>query len=164
MSKPVTTTRATSEKAPVENLFNNKLGVKLLSESAKLPTYGTDGAACFDLYASDSVSVAACRSKVVPLGVAFDIPNDHVMLVFSRSGHAYKNGIRLANCVGVIDSDYRGEVSVKLHNDSAEAFSVCLGDRVAQAMLLPVSRFDLVQVAEISETSRGAGGFGSTGA
>lgn len=150
--------------APAGNYFAPTLGVKLLNDSAKMPTYGSEGAACFDLYASDSLGINPGRSKVVPTGVAFEIPADHVMLVFSRSGHGYKHGVRLANCVGVIDSDYRGEVVAKLHNDGADGFSVNIGDRVAQAMLLPVSRFELVQVDELSETDRGAGGFGSTGA
>jgi dUTP pyrophosphatase len=149
---------------PSDNYFAPTLGVKLLTESARMPTYGSDGAACFDLYASDSIGVNPGRSKVVSTGVAFEIPADHVMLVFSRSGHGYKHGIRLANCVGVIDSDYRGEVVAKLHNDSSEGFHVTIGDRIAQAMLLPVSRFELVQVDELSKTERGAGGFGSTGA
>ena len=140
-----------------------QLRVKLLSESALLPVYATEGAACFDLHATDTLGVPAGRARAVPTGLAFEVPADHVMLVFSRSGHGFKNGVRLSNSVGVIDSDYRGEVQVKLHNDSATDFIVAHGDRIAQAMILPVARFELVQADELSDTARGAGGLGSTG-
>lgn len=105
-------------------------------------------------------------------GLAFDIPEGHVMLVFSRSGHGFKYDVRLANCVGVIDSDYRGEVMVKLtkdytlsdEDDHSVPFSVRPGDRIAQAMIIPVERISFAEVDEISSTSRGTGGFGSSGA
>lgn len=151
--------------APVaDSLFEpSKLKVKLLSESAKMPVYATSGAACFDLHANDSVGVVSGHSIEVATGLAFEVPVDHVMLVFSRSGHGFKNGVRLANSVGVIDSDYRGEVKVKLHNDGQNDFVVEIGSRVAQAMVLPVTRMPLVQVEDLSETERGEAGFGSTG-
>lgn len=85
------------------------------------------------------------------------------MLIYSRSGHGFKHGVRLANAVGVIDSDYRGEVQVKLVNDGGMPFYVNKGDRIAQAMLVPVQQFQLAEVEDLSETARGAGGFGSTG-
>lgn len=97
-------------------------------------------------------------------GLAFEIPPGWVMLIFSRSGHGFKSQTRLANCVGVIDSDYRGQVSVRLTVDAGGGLSVAHGDRIAQAMLVPIPRVELIEVDELSDTERGAGGFGSTGA
>lgn len=85
------------------------------------------------------------------------------MMVYSRSGHGFKSDVRLANCVGVIDSDYRGEVKVKLTNDGNEYMQVNEGDRIAQAMIIPVEQVKFIEVAELSDTERGTGGFGSTG-
>ncbi|UZZ64531.1 dUTPase [Curvibacter phage PCA1] len=150
--------------ADFDSLFEpSKLKVKLLSDAAQMPVYASTGAACFDLHASDSVGVVGGHSVEVGTGLAFEVPVDHVMLVFSRSGHGFKNGVRLANSVGVIDSDYRGEVKIKLHNDGQNDFVVELGARVAQAMVLPIARMPLVQVEELSETDRGEAGIGSTG-
>lgn len=147
-----------------DSLFEpSKLKIKLLTESAQMPQYATGGAACFDLHANDSVGVVPGHSVEVSTGLAFEVPVDHVMLVFSRSGHGFKSGVRLANSVGVIDSDYRGEVKVKLHNDSQSDFIVDQGARVAQAMVLPIARMPLLQVEELSNTERGNAGFGSTG-
>jgi dUTP pyrophosphatase len=109
-------------------------------------------------------AVAPGRSIVVDTGLAVEIPAGFVMLVFSRSGHGFKSGVRLANSVGVIDSDYRGEVKVKLQNDGSTNFEVMPGDRVAQAMLLPVPVVSLEWADELSDTERGANGHGSTGA
>ena len=86
-----------------------------------------------------------------------------MLLIYSRSGHGFKNDIRLANCTGVIDSDYRGEVKVKLTSDGDCDFAVNAGDRIAQAMLIPVPKVELMAVTELSDTERGTGGFGSTG-
>lgn len=147
-----------------DSLFEpSKLKVKLLNDAAQMPQYATGGAACFDLHANDSVGVVGGHSVEVSTGLAFEVPVDHVMLVFSRSGHGFKNGVRLANSVGVIDSDYRGEVKVKLHNDGQGDFVVEQGARVAQAMVLPITRMPLLQVEELSATERGEAGFGSTG-
>lgn len=140
------------------------LSVKRLTDSATIPTYGTAGAACFDLYADDTVSIWPGKAATVKTSLTFGIPDGYVMLVFSRSGHGFKNGVRLVNSVGVVDSDYRGEVMVRLKNDGSELFNVTLGDRIAQAMLLPVERFDLVETDDVGTTERGAKGFGSTGA
>ena len=85
------------------------------------------------------------------------------MMVYSRSGHGFKSGIRLANGTGVIDSDYRGEVMVKMHNDGSSAVLITAGERIAQAMIVPVSQVELTVVDELSDTARGSGGFGSTG-
>lgn len=141
------------------------LRVKRLHDDALLPTYGTEGAACFDLYALHCGVVTETGPEVFRTGLAFEVPADHVMLIYSRSGHGFKNDIRLANCVGVIDSDYRGEVQVKLTcDDNFGEFKVTKGDRIAQAMLIPYPRVRLLEAGELSTTGRGAGGFGSTGA
>lgn len=145
------------------NLATHTLKVKRLDERAQLPTYGTEGAACFDLYALQGGVAYSGGSVLIRTGLSFDIPEGWAMLVYSRSGHGFKNAIRLANCTGVIDSDYTGEVMVKLANDSDFSFTINAGDRVAQAMLVPVQRFSFVEVRELKETDRGEGGFGSTG-
>ena len=142
--------------------------VKLIPE-AKTPTYATDGSAAFDLYAATyhkgtfegSVQVTA----IFGTGLSFEVPVGHVMLIFSRSGHGFKNNVRLANCVGVIDSDYRGEVMVKLTYDSNGNTGLRFdsGDRIAQAMILPIERVSFTEVDSLSETERGTGGFGSSG-
>lgn len=140
-----------------------KLKVKL-SADATMPTYGTAGAACFDLYAAEDQHIVAGRAGAIHTGVSFEIPTGYVMHVYSRSGHGFKNDIRLSNCVGVIDSDYRGEVMVKLRNDGKhDTFVVRKGDRIAQAMITSTVAVQLI-TAELNETDRGANGFGSTGA
>lgn len=135
--------------------------VKKVWHDARLPMYASKGAACFDLFAH----VFNEKLNAWGTGLSFEIPEGHVMLIYSRSGHGYKYGVRLANCVGVIDSDYRGEVSVKLVADSQEAMNLNLqpGDRIAQGMIVPVDHVVFDVVAELSETDRGEGGFGSTG-
>lgn len=134
--------------------------VKKLDRDAQLPVYGSEGAACFDLYANNLRG-----DTTYGTGLAFEVPEGHVMLIFSRSGHGYKQGVRLANCVGVIDSDYRGEVSVKLHQDrrDVDIYNAKCGERIAQAMIIPVDHVTFEEVEELSSTERGAGGFGSTG-
>ena len=149
--------------AELKNYSLKTLSVKRLSDSAQVPTYGSAGAACFDLYADDTLAIAPGRAGTIKTSVSFDIPSGYVMLVFSRSGHGFKNGVRLVNSVGVVDSDYRGEVMVRLKNEGSEPFLVTLGDRVAQAMLLPVERFELVETDDVGITERGTAGFGSTG-
>lgn len=141
-----------------------KVKIKLTHTSAKIPTYGSDGAACFDLYAIDNHEISpAGGAKAIPTGLAFEIPQGHVMMVYSRSGHGFKNGVRLANATGVIDSDYRGEVMVKLTNDGNSWFDIKSGDRIAQAMIIPVEQVEFDAVDDLSDTERGTGGFGSTG-
>lgn len=153
-----------AEFSPVLSNTHIDVNIKLLSPSAKVPTYGTAGAACFDLYAADTVAVLPGRSAVVKTDVAFEVPDGHVLKIYSRSGHGFKNGVRLANGTGIVDSDYRGHVPVCLHNDGRETFVVRQGDRVAQAMVEPVLRVEFNVVDELSETARGENGFGSTGA
>ena len=137
---------------------------KKLHPDAVVPKYATPGAACFDLHAIEGGEVSPCGGTMNFLtGLAFDVPSGYVMLIYSRSGHGFKNSIRLVNGTGVIDSDYRGDVAVKLRNDSALRFDVTKGDRIAQAMLVPVPQVELVEVEDLSDTERGTGGFGSTG-
>lgn len=136
------------------------LKVKRLHPDAKLPVYATPGSACFDLAALREGFVDP--TWVFETGLAFEVPKGHAMMIFSRSGQGFINNIRLANCVGVIDSDYRGEVKVKLTTDADSAY-VKAGDRIAQAMILPIEQVKFEEVSELGETERGVGGFGSTG-
>lgn len=140
-----------------------KLKVKKLHPDAVIPTYATDGSACFDLYALDFEGENKTGTLVIKTGLAFEIPDGWQMLIFSRSGHGFKHDVRLANCVGVIDSDYRGEIKVKITLDRDGSFIVNQGDRIAQAQLIPVHRVTFEEVSELAETARGEGGFGSTG-
>ncbi len=145
-----------------------RMRVKRLNADAIVPQYATPGAACFDLHSTDQGMVSKDAALVLGTGLAFEIPQDHVMLIFSRSGHGFKNDVRLSNCVGVIDSDYRGEVKVKLAKDGPDGIrgvmSVEKGERIAQAMVIPVQRVVLECADDLSATERGDGGFGSTGA
>lgn len=144
------------------NTINIK--VKQINENAILPKYSTEGAACFDLYATSSTIVNPHEgSTFIGTGLTFEIPVGFVMLVYSRSGHGFKNDIRLCNSVGVIDSDYRGEVMVKLHNDGVNPYTVSQGERIEQAMIVPYFQANVVVSDELYDTSRGIGGFGSTG-
>ena len=138
------------------------LKFKKLHPDAVTPTYATDGSACFDLTAiSREKSFNTCLYQT---GLAFEIPKGYVMLVYSRSGHGFNKDIRLSNCVGVVDSDYTGEVMVKLTFDEAGRPDFPLvGDRIAQAMLIPIQRLGLIETDTLNETERGANGFGSTG-
>lgn len=142
-----------------------KLNVLRMHKDVKLPTYATDGSGCFDLYANGLSGYSDCAATY-NTGLKFEIPEGYVMLVYSRSGHGFRDNIRLANCVGVIDSDYRGELMVKLTNDSEEVGMIKMpvhGDRIAQALIVPIPKVEFVEVAELSSTVRGEGGLGSTG-
>lgn len=139
-----------------------KIKIKKLSKEAVTPSYATDGSGAFDLTCTNS-------SVVLPhgffhTGLAFEIPKGSVMLLFSRSGHGFAKDIRLANCVGVIDSDYRGEVKIKLANDGVHFQKFNAGERIAQAIVIPVPQVEFEVTEELEETERGEGGFGSTGA
>lgn len=144
--------------------------VHRLTNTAMLPTYGSAGAACFDLHADAiqgsplGATLPAGRSLDIGTGLAFEIPPGFCMRIYSRSGHGFKNGVRLANCVGVIDSDYRGEVRVKLTHDGHRDLPVRSGDRIAQAEICPIFRVDFEDADSLSATDRGSNGFGSTGA
>lgn len=145
-----------------------KVRFKKLSPQAIVPTYAHNGDACFDIYAlgdmEKPVDIRPDGAAVIPTGISFEVPMGYVMLVFSRSGHGFKNGVRLGNAVGVIDAGYRGELKVSLHNDGRARFKVAHGDRIAQAMIIPRPAIELEEAGELSDSSRGTGGLGSTGA
>lgn len=141
-----------------------KINFKRLNSKAIMPIYATSGSACFDMCATEHGVVSPGGSLIVETGLSVEIPQGYGLFLFSRSGHGFKNSIRLANCVGVIDSDYRGEIMVKLSNDGLMPFTIAAGDRVCQGVLLPAIQAELVEVEQLSDTERGAGGFGSTGA
>lgn len=137
--------------------------VKVKSGLATLPRQSTAGAAGYDIFTASEAIIPPRGAAVVKTGLHVQIPPHTVLLVYSRSGHGFNHGIRLANCTGVIDSDYRGEILVKLQNDSDKEFKVEVGDKVAQAVLMPFFRMDFETVDELDESDRGTGGFGSTG-
>lgn len=137
-----------------------------IGDTIPFPFYASAGAAAMDLHAcvEAPVTVAPRDLVSIPTGIAIALPSaDHVALVFARSGLGIKHGISLANGVGVIDSDYRGEISVGLTNLSDVPYTIQPGDRIAQLAVMPVVRAQLTQVDELDKTDRGAGGFGSTG-
>lgn len=140
-----------------------KVNVKKLSENAKLPAYGSEYAAGADLYAAEPVCIAPGETAFVHTGIAVELPAGTVGLVYARSGLACKQDLAPANKVGVIDCDYRGEVMVALHNHGHETRSVERGDRIAQLVIAPYYTAAFTEAEELSETVRGAGGFGSTG-
>jgi dUTP pyrophosphatase len=145
-----------------------KLKIKRLDERAIIPKFATDGAACFDLHAIDGDVFEShptdAKAAIFRTGLAFEIPPGYVMNVYSRSGHGFKDAMRLSNCVGVIDSDYRGEIKVALRVDGESRTLVRTGDRIAQAMIVALPVVQIEEVDELSDTARGASGFGSTGA
>ena len=139
--------------------------IKQLKEHAAIPSYGSAEAAGADLYAclETAVEIAAGGTAMIPTGLAMELPEGTVGLVYARSGLASKKGLAPANKVGVIDSDYRGEVMVALHNHSAQAAVVEPGERIAQLVIAPVLRAAFAETDALSDTVRGEGGFGSTG-
>ena len=139
--------------------------VKILKEGAKLPTYGTVEAAGADLYAcvQEPAVIAPGASVFIPTGIALEVPKGCAGLIYARSGLATKRGLAPANKVGVIDSDYRGELMVSLHNHGTAAQTVEPRERVAQLVVAPYITADFEEADELSDTVRGAGGFGSTG-
>lgn len=139
--------------------------IKKLSQGAKLPTYGTDLSAGADLSAclEEAVTIMPGQTVLLSLGFAAAVPQGYAGLVFARSGLASKRGLAPANKVGVIDADYRGPWFIPLHNHSEEPQTVEPGDRIAQLLVVPVLTPEMEEVAELDETCRGEGGFGSTG-
>ena len=142
-----------------------KIPVKILSPGAILPTAGSRYAAGYDLRACLDVPVEIPPHETgwIGTGLAVAVPEGYFGAVFARSGLASKQGLRPANCVGLCDSDYRGEYIIALHNDSAETRTVSPGDRIAQLVILPYAACVPVEAEELSESGRGTGGFGSTG-
>lgn len=139
--------------------------IKKIKENATVPTRGSAYAAGYDLYACTEGDIQINPGETVKIGtgLCFQIPEGYFGGVFARSGLATKQGLRPPNCVGVIDSDYRGEVIVALYNDSSETRIVSPGDRVAQMIILPFLEVNFIQANELDSTDRGCGGFGSTG-
>lgn len=139
--------------------------IKKLNENAILPTYGTEFSAGADLYACEGgeVVIGAGETKLIHTGIAIEIPCGYVGLIYARSGLATKRGLAPANKVGVIDSDYRGEIMVALHNHSSVAQGIADGERVAQIVFTPYAAASFCLVDTLEESERGAGGFGSTG-
>ena len=142
-----------------------KIKVMNLNENAILPTYGTAFAAGADLYNLPGADVVIPPHETVMIhtGLAMELPEGYAGFLFARSGIASKRGLAPANKVGVIDSDYRGEFMVALHNHSNEPATVAGGERIAQMCILPVVQGEFILADSLDETERGAGGFGSTG-
>ena len=137
-----------------------------IGKDIPLPYYATPGSAAMDLHAciDEAVAIPSGGRRVIPTGIAISLPSaDYVALVFARSGLGIKHGVAPANCVGVIDSDYRGEIMVGLQNSGESDFTVQPGDRIAQLMITPVVQARIIMTDELDGTARGAGGFGSTG-
>ena len=143
-----------------------KVNFKKLDKNAHAPTYGSLSAAGADIYAltnGETVSIAPDETVMIHTGFAVEIPEGYAGLIYARSGIATKRGLAPANKVGVIDSDYRGEIQIGLHNLSAEPYTVQPGERIAQMIIMPYFAPVIEEVTSLTETDRGAGGFGSTG-
>ena len=139
--------------------------VKKLRPGAHLPTYGTEFSAGADLYAclAEPVTIAPGETKKIPTGLAMEIPVGFAGLIYARSSMGTKKGLAPANKVGVVDSDYRGEFLIFLHNHGAEPQTIIHGERVAQLLVTPVFTPGFLEADTLSDTVRGTGGFGSTG-
>jgi dUTP pyrophosphatase len=142
-----------------------KVAIKKLDEKAIVPSYGSEYAAGADLYAclSGDLVIPPHKTVLIPTGIAIELPLGYAGLIYARSGLATKKGLAPANKVGVVDCDYRGEVKVALHNHSEEGQTVCAGERIAQLVITPYLTAEFSVGEELSQTERGAGGFGSTG-
>jgi dUTP pyrophosphatase len=143
-----------------------QIKVKKLRPGARLPVLGSACAAGADLHACldyDLATIACHQTVKIATGIAVEIPDGYFGAIFARSGLATKSGLRPANCVGVIDSDYRGEVLVALHNDTDQNQMITNGERIAQLVIMPVITAEYKEVSELSVTDRGDGGFGSSG-
>lgn len=142
-----------------------EIKVKKLNDKATLPTRGSEYAAGYDLYAAieNNITVPAHSTEKIGTGLSFELPDETFAAIFARSGLATKQGLRPANCVGVCDSDYRGEYIVAIHNDTDEDKTIEPGERIAQMILMPYIPMTFVETDELSESGRGQDGFGSTG-
>lgn len=143
-----------------------KVNFKKLNENAIMPTYGSEFAAGADLYActnGETVTFGPGETKLIKTGIAMEIPEGYAGLIYARSGIANKRGLAPSNKVGVVDSDYRGEIMVSLHNHSLVEQSITDGERISQMVIAPFLKVEYTEVDELTETVRGEGGFGSTG-
>lgn len=147
------------------NLEPVQINYKKLNEYAHEPTRGSEYAAGYDLYAAipETITIPPHITVKINTGLAFELPDNTFAAIFARSGLATNQGLRPANCVGICDSDYRGEYIIALHNDSNSAKTIGVGDRIAQMILLPYIPMTFNEVDELTDTARGEGGFGSTG-
>lgn len=142
--------------------------IKKLNDTAIIPTLGSVEAAGCDIYANlvedaGSVTIGPGATHFIKTGIAMEVPKQYAGLIYARSGLASKRGLRPANCVGVIDSDYRGEIMVALHNDSDVPQTINHGERIAQIVITPYIRPEFVETDDLTDTERGEGGFGHTG-
>lgn len=142
-----------------------KIQIKKLNENAVIPTRGSEQAAGYDLYAAtdEPITILPHETAKIGTGLAIAVPDGYFGAIFARSGLAAKQGLRPANCVGVADSDYRGEYIVALHNDTDFERTIAPKERIAQLVVMPYLAVEFDEVDELSETARGEGGFGSTG-
>lgn len=139
--------------------------IKVLREGAVIPKIATEGSAAADICAciDEPVTILPGKTVLIPTGIAAAVPIGFAAFIFARSGLGIKHGIVPSNAVGVIDSDYRGEIGVGLYNHSDSVYTVNPGDRIAQMAIMPVAAANFVPVEELDDTERGKGGFGSTG-
>ncbi|WP_029321238.1 dUTP diphosphatase [Butyrivibrio sp. AE3004] len=142
-----------------------KVNIKKLTETATLPSRGSFAAAGYDLYADlqTEVTVKPHTTEKIGTGLAMEIPDGYFGGIYARSGIATKEGLRPANCVGVVDSDYRGEIIVAIHNDSDSDRTITPAERIAQIIIQPFLSVTFEETDELAESERGTGGFGSTG-
>ena len=143
-----------------------RINIKRIRNDAIVPTRGSASAAGYDLYACDidePINIAPGSCAKIKTGVIMEIPEGYFGAIYARSGMATKQGLRPANCVGVVDSDYRGEIMVFLHNDSSFVRTIENGERIAQIVITPYLNVEFNEVDVLSSTERGEGGFGSTG-
>ena len=147
-----------------EIIMNNVLQIKKLDEKATIPTYGTKYSAGADLYAllDSELEIKPGETKMIGTGLSMAIPNGYVGLIYARSSLGTKKGLAPANKVGVIDSDYRGEVKIPLFNQSREIQTILPNERIAQIVFTPYMQVDFIETTNLDETERGTGGFGST--
>ena len=141
------------------------VNIKKLKQNATIPTYGTEYAAGADLYAciEEGITINPGETEFIGTGIALEIPEGYAGLIYARSGLSCKKGLAPANKVGVVDADYRGEITVALHNHSLEPKTIGPNERIAQMVIAPFLSASFHEVDELSDTVRGAGGFGSTG-
>lgn len=138
--------------------------IKRLHKDAVIPTYATKEAACFDLHAIEDGLIHLNEATTFRTGLAFEIPEGYAMMIYPRSGLAFKYGVRLSNNVAVIDADFRGQVLLRLHNEGdCEVVRIKKGDRIAQARIEKSQKIQFEEVEELGQTDRGIGGLGSTG-
>lgn len=146
-------------------MINQEIKIKKLDDRAVIPTYGSDFSAGCDLYAvtDQDIDIKPSETVMIHTYLSMEIPVGYAGLIYARSGLASKKGLAPANKVGVVDADYRGEIMVALHNHSNDTQTISNGERIAQLVITPFLKASFIETDELSDTVRGAGGFGSTG-